>query len=78
MQYLQAFIFTINDKKGQLNKVEDALSRRMLIVQEVQLKIIGIESFKDLYKDDEDFFKAYKVCFYFQNHFHRQFSEYTL
>ena len=78
MKYLQAFTFTIKHKKGQLNKVADALSRRMLTIQEVQLRSIGIENFKDLYKDDEDFAKAYKVCFDFQNHFHSTFFDYTL
>ena len=47
----------------------------MLTIQEVQLHSIGIESFKDLYKDDEDFVEAYKVC---SNHFHSIFYDYTL
>ena len=62
MKYLHAFTFTIKHKKGQLNKVVDVLSKRMLTIPEVQLNSIGIESFKDLYKDDEDFVEAYKVC----------------
>ena len=78
MEYLQAFTFTIKHKKGQMNKVADALSRRVLTVQEIQLHIIGVESFQNLYKNDEDFAEAYKVCMDFENHFHRRFSEYTL
>lgn len=62
MEYLQAFTFTIKHKKGQMNKVTYALNKRLLIVKEVQLQSIGIESFKDLYKDDEDFSEGYKVC----------------
>ena len=50
----------------------------MFTIQEVQLHSIGIESSKDLYKEGEDFFEAYKVCSNFQNHFHRKFSNYTL
>ena len=61
-----------------MNKVADALSRRLLIIQEVQLQIIGIESFKDLFKEDEDFVEAYKACSDFQNHFHSAFFDYTL
>jgi hypothetical protein len=34
----------------------------MLTIQEVQLHSIGIESFRYLYEDDEDFVEAYKVC----------------
>lgn len=78
MEYLQAFTFTIKQKKGQLNKVADALSKRMLTIQEVQLHSIGIKSFKDLYKDDEDFDESYKVFSEFQNHFHSHFADYTL
>ena len=50
----------------------------MLIVQEIQIQSIGIESFKDLYKDDEYFSKAYKVCLDFQDYFRTQFSYYIL
>ena len=39
---------------------------------------MGIEGFKHLYKDDEDFGEAYKVCSDFENHFHSKFLEYTL
>jgi hypothetical protein len=78
MEYLQAFTFTIKHKKGQMNKVADALSRRVLTVQEIQLHSIGVESFQNLYKNDEDFAEAYKVCMDFGNHFHSRFLEYTL
>ena len=37
-----------------------------------------MEGFKDLYEEDIDFSKAYKVCKDFVNHFHSTFSEYTL
>lgn len=61
MEYLQSFTFTIKGKKGQLNKVVDALSRKLLTVQELQLQSIGIEGFKDLYEGDDDFSTTYKV-----------------
>lgn len=56
MEYLQGFTFTIKHKKWKMNKVVDALSIRLLTTQEVKLQRNGIESFKDLYKDDEDFY----------------------
>jgi len=37
MEYLQSYTFTIKHKKGQANKVADALSRRSVLVQEIQL-----------------------------------------
>ena len=78
MEYLQSFTFTIKHKKGQFNKVADALSRKLLTVQEIQLQSIGIEGFKDLYEEDEDFSQAYKVCQEFENNFHGEFADYTL
>lgn len=78
IEYLQAYTFTIKHKKGQLNKVADVLSKRLLIVQEVTLQSIGVESFKELYKEDEYFSEVYKVCSKFNNHFNSQYVDYTL
>lgn len=78
VEYLQAYTFNIKHKKGALNKVADALSKRVLTIQEIQLKSMGIDHFKDLYADDEDFAEIYKVCLEFKNHFHSKYAEYTL
>lgn len=78
VEYLQSCKFTIKHKKGQCNKVAFALSMRLLIMQEVQLKSIGVDSFKNLYEEDEDFAAAYKVCQEFGNHFHSEYANYTL
>lgn len=47
-------------------------------MQEVQLKSIGVDSFKNLYEEDEAFDVAYKVCQGFGNHFHSEYVDYTL
>ena len=39
---------------------------------------IGVETFRDLYKLDEDFGEAYKVCVDFENHFHSKFSYFSI
>lgn len=78
MEYLKSFTFIIKHNKGKLKKVENALNRRIMIVQEIYLQSIGMEIFHNLYKEDEDISEAYKVCMYFENHFHRKFSKYTL
>ena len=69
VEYLQAYTFNIKHKKGVLNKVADALSRRALTLQEIQLKSMGIDHFKDLYAYDEDFSNIHKVCIEYKNHF---------
>ena len=38
---------------------------------------MGIDHFKDLYVDDEDFTNIYKVCFEYKNQFHSMYVEYT-
>lgn len=70
VEYIQSYTFNIKHKKGFLNKVADALSRRALTIQEIQLKSMGIDHFKDLYAEDEDFADIYKVCDEYKNHFH--------
>ena len=39
---------------------------------------MGINHFKDLYVDDEDFFDIHKVCGEYTNHFNSRYVEYTL
>ena len=65
-------------KKGTNNKVMDALSRRLLTMQEVKLKSIGLDGFKYLYEEDPDYSEDYNVCIDVSNHFHSDFVEYTL
>ncbi|XP_059067420.1 uncharacterized protein LOC131858254 [Cryptomeria japonica] len=61
VERLQAYTFTIKHKKGKTIKVADALIRRVCMVQEAQLQSVGIDSLKQLYKDDEDFSEIYEV-----------------
>ena len=62
MEYLQLYTFTIKHKKGEANKVVDALSRRNLTIQEMRLENLGFHSIKDMYEGDADFKEAYQVC----------------
>ncbi|XP_057818140.2 uncharacterized protein LOC131031119 [Cryptomeria japonica] len=68
VEYLQAYKFTIKHKKGVSNKVVDALSRRVLIVKEIQLECVGLEALKGLYKDDKDFHEIYEDGLLFKGH----------
>ena len=47
---------------GQSNRVVDALSRRLLIMQENQIQVLGFEHLRDLYEVDIDFQEAYRDC----------------
>ena len=52
---IQKFTFSLKHKLGQLNKVADALSRRVMLLTSVRNEIIGFDHLKILYADDEDF-----------------------
>ena len=47
---------------GKANKVEDALSRRSLVIQECKIQILGFEFMKELYAQDSDFQEAFEAC----------------
>jgi hypothetical protein len=59
---MQNFTFVIKHIVGNANKVANALSKRCLILQELQVKTLGFEHLKDMYCDDKDFKEAYEAC----------------
>ena len=78
MEQLQAYSFSIKHKKDQANKVVDALSKRITLVQQIQLHSIGISALKDLYKDDTDFGHIYQVCTTLMGRYNTYFSEFLI
>ncbi|PON64714.1 hypothetical protein PanWU01x14_121890, partial [Parasponia andersonii] len=62
ISYIQKFTFSLKYKLGQLNKVANALSCRVMLLIAVQNKIIGFDYLKDLYVDDEDFKEEWEKC----------------
>jgi hypothetical protein len=59
---MQNFTFFIKCISGNDNKVVDALSRRILILQEFQVTNLGFEHLKEMYHNDPDFKEAYEAC----------------
>jgi len=55
VEFLQSFHFTIKHKSGNLNQGADTLSRRYLLLFQLDACILGFEHLKALYQDDEDF-----------------------
>ena len=62
VEFLQSFHFTIKHKSGKLNQGADALSRRHLLLFQLDACVLGFEHLKALYGDDEDFGKLYEEC----------------
>ena len=55
MEFLQSYNFTIKHKSGVQNVVADALSRKHSLLSAMEVKVVGFETFKDLYENDVDF-----------------------
>jgi hypothetical protein len=60
VEFMQNFTFVIKHIVGTTNKVADALSRKSLIVQELQVETLGFEHLKEMYKEDAYFKEAYE------------------
>ena len=62
VELLKSFHFTIKHKSGKLNPGADALSRRHLLIFQLDALILGFEHLKRLYAEDEDLGEVYSVC----------------
>jgi len=62
VSFIQRFTFNLKHKSGQLNKVADALSRKVSLLITMRAEVIGFECLKDLYADDEDFRTIWSKC----------------
>src|SRR4029078_6819082 len=59
VEFLQLFSFNIQHKAGSQNKVADALSRKNMLLNALESKIIGFEMLKASYEKDADFGEVY-------------------
>jgi hypothetical protein len=49
-------------KKGKDNIVADALSRKNILLNQLEVKVLGLESIKELYSTDHEFLEPYTNC----------------
>jgi hypothetical protein len=64
LEFMKNFTFVINNIYGTTNKIDDALSRKCLILKEFHVKTLGFDSLKDMYRDGSNFRDAYEACEY--------------
>jgi hypothetical protein len=62
VEFIETFLYIIKHKKGKDNVIADALSRRYTMLSQLDHKIFGFESLKELYATDFDFKDAYGNC----------------
>jgi hypothetical protein len=62
VEFIKTFLYIIKHKKGKDNVIADALSRCYTMLSQLDHKIFGLESLKELYTADFDFKNAYENC----------------
>ena len=55
-------LISIKHKSGKLNRGADALFRRYLLINSIQVNIVGLEFTKECYLQDGYLFKGLRVC----------------
>ena len=59
IEFIENFPYMIKYKQVQENVVADALSRRYILLNTLNIKLLGFEYIKELYLDDNDFGSIY-------------------
>jgi hypothetical protein len=62
VEFVETFPYIIKHKKEKENVIVDALSRRYIMLSQLDHKIVGLESIKELYATNVDFKDAYENC----------------
>jgi hypothetical protein len=62
VEFIETFSYIIKHNKGKYNVIADALSRRYTMFSQLDHKIFGLKSLKELYATDFDFKHAYENC----------------
>ncbi|XP_041026967.1 uncharacterized protein LOC121267171 [Juglans microcarpa x Juglans regia] len=58
--YLQEFMFSPNHQSGNLNRVADALSRRVSLLTTMSTRVAGFDNFRKLHAEDLSIGKIFK------------------
>jgi len=62
VEFIESFPYIIKHKKGKENIIADALSRRYTMLSQLDYKIFGLETIKELYEHDANFKEIMLHC----------------
>jgi hypothetical protein len=62
IEFIETFPYVGTYKKGRDNIVADALSRKHTLLNQLEVKVPGLESIKELYTFDHEFSEPYAKC----------------
>jgi hypothetical protein len=55
VEFLQSYSFVLKHRSGKSNKVVDALSRRIVLLNTMSIEVVSLNCIKTLYEEDADF-----------------------
>ena len=62
VEFIEAFAYVVKYKKGKENVVADALSRRYVLLNSLDARMLGFSLIKELYANDAEFGEVYNQC----------------
>jgi hypothetical protein len=62
VEFIETFPYVIKHNKGKDNAITDALSRRYIMLSQLDQNFFDLVSIKELYATDFDFKDAYENC----------------
>ena len=62
VEFIESFPYLVKYKKGKDNVVADALSRKVILLNQLDVKVPGLENLRALYPSDHDFAEPYLKC----------------
>jgi hypothetical protein len=62
VEFIETFPYIVKYKKGKDNVVDDALSRRNVLLNQLEVKVLGLENLNEMYNDDPEFSEPYIHC----------------
>jgi hypothetical protein len=62
VEFIETFPYVIKYKQGKKNIVTDALSRRYVLLNTMNTRLLGFEYVKELYDNNSNFAENYNAC----------------
>jgi hypothetical protein len=62
VEFIETFPYIVKYKKGKDNVVADALSQRNVLLNQLEVKVLGLENLKEMYNDDPEFSEPNNHC----------------
>ena len=62
VEFIETFPYIVKYKEGKDNVVADVLSRKSVLLNQLEVKVLGLESLKDMYNNDAEFSEPHNHC----------------